>query len=191
MGAANAKCSFTFYDDIEVHKCENKKMKSSVYYKYQSGLTTDLHVVNEAEKYRKKIIRYSSDCTCSGDIVQLEIYEQMAITNRYIPHERYEYKIKHVVDTGYGFVYWLHSITCGMRGNDNELDLFINGLVPGTLFYDGEFIRRIAAEIQQKLDFKKQIIKSEPKFLEALERFIEYAQKMKKNSVVTNVISSK
>lgn len=188
MGAANAKSTFTFYNDIKVHKCKNEETEKSVYYKYQSGLASDLAVVTFAEKYKKKIIRIPSNCTCSGNIVQLEIHKQMAVSNKYIPDQLYEYKTKQMVDTGFGFNYWLHSITRDIWQNDSEFDLFISGLVPGVLFYDGGFIGKITEKILQKLNFENPKIKTEPEFLDALKKFINYAQEMKTNSVVTNAI---
>lgn len=188
MGALGAKCAFTFYNDIEEHKCKSKRMRKSVYYKSLSALTTDLNCVNASEKYQKKTVCIPSKCTCSGNIVQLQIHNQMAISHHYIPNVRYEYKTKQVVDTKPGFIYWLYNITRELWKNDSEFDMFISGLVPGVLFYDGVYIKKIARKIQQEGELERFIVRGELDFYDTLKKFIKYAEELNDNSVVTNYI---
>ncbi|XP_031633765.1 uncharacterized protein LOC116347343 [Contarinia nasturtii] len=126
---------------------------------------------------------------CSETTVTLHIFNQMAISNHYKPNQIYEYGKKQELCTKKGFNYWLVEITRSIWKDDAEFNSFIEGLMPGTLFYDGSFIQRIAEKMQQKLDFDHPLIKSEPEFLETLNKFIKLGLELKTNSVVTNTIT--
>lgn len=193
MGSVNGKSKFSFYNDIKLHNCieiRGKKKERIHYYQCQSGLTMDLHIVNEPSKYRKKVCCIQPDCSCSKNKVTLEIYNQMAISNRYKPCQTYEYKTRHDVFTNNGFNYWIREITRSIWNDDKEFEVFISGLMPGILFYDGGFIRKIAKKMQEELNFDLHLIKEQPEFLESLNNFIEFAMVLKDNSVVVNEISA-
>lgn len=193
MGVLNSKSKFMFYNDIKLHNCieiRGKKKERAYYYQYLSGLTMDLNAVMDPSRYRKKVCFIQPDCSCSKNKVTLAIYKQIAISNYYKPCKTYEYKTRHDVITKNGFNYWIHEITRSIWENDKEFDSFISGLVPGLLFYDGIFIKKIAEKMLQKLNFDSPSIKDQPEFLESLNNFIDFAAELKDNSVVVNQITS-
>lgn len=193
MGAANAKSEFSFYNNVKLHKCseiQDKEQETIHYYQYLSGLTMDLDVVNNPEKYRKKVSCIQPKCNCSKKKVTLNIYKQVAISKRrFKPGMTYEYKTRRDVFTRNGFNWWIHEITRSTWTVDNEFDVFISGLMPGIVFYDGVFIRKIANKMLQEVDFNSARMIARPDFTRFLKTFIEYAVELKDNSVVVNEIS--
>lgn len=193
MGSASGKSNFTFYNDVKIHKCEEirGKKKERIYF-YQCGpcLTLDLNLVTYSDEYKKKVCCIQPSCDCSKKKVTLEIRNQMAISQRYKPNKTYEYKTRQDVNTANGFNYWLREITRSIWEEDKDFDIFISGLMPGKLFYDGYFIQKIAKLMQQKVDFNRMLVKNEPTFMEMLKNFIKYAAELKENSVVVNEINA-
>lgn len=193
MGSASGKCNFTFYYDTKVHHCKETRGKLEKIHYYQCGrsLVLDLDIPIDPERYKKKVCSIQPACSCSKEKVTLEIHNQIAFSKDYKPNKTYEYGAKQDVDTAYGFNYWLYEITREIWDLNPEFDLFISGLMPGKLFYDGLFIKKMAELMQRKIDFDDASVKGQPQFLAMLNNFIEYAEDLDEDSVVVNEISTR
>lgn len=143
LNTAFAKCEFTIYNGVSEHKCEKRKWKYHTFYEYNGNKIDQLDIVEIPEKYTKRKIRVQSDCNCEKT-VRLSVVRQAAKSFHFNPGVVYNYTDKIEINTDYGFTRWLYEITREIRTQSDFVDSFVAALVPGTLFYDGVFMRKIS-----------------------------------------------
>lgn len=189
MGAAYGKTDFTFYRDVKPHYCaENLLKREELFCYYQHGpcLTMELQLVNNRNRYVKKLGSIQPSCNCPEKKVRLFLEDQIAVSYMYKPNEVYEYETKQIVNTSNGYNRWLLEISRSLWIEEE----FLPPLVPGIMFFDGLFIQQIAKKMQISIDFDCFLVRSEPEFEFYLKEFINFAVDLNENSFVVCEISN-
>lgn len=138
------KCEFTIYKGVSEHKCEQKKGKYHTFYEQGGANKTDrLKTVVDPKNYAKRRIRVQCDCNCEKT-VRLSIVNQLARSIYFNPETVYNYTDKIEIYTDFGFSWWLHENTREIQSKSDLVESFVADLMPGTTFYDGLFMTRIA-----------------------------------------------
>lgn len=192
FNSAMSKCEFTIYKGVSEHKCEKRKWKYHTFYEYAGSNKTDkLNVVESPRNYSRRRIHVQANCKCEKT-VRLSVVNQVAKSFHFNPGMVYNYTDKIQINTDYGFTCWVYENTRAIRSESEFVDSFVAALMPGTLFYDGVFMTRIANECStlSAQDSSSLIESSEHedhrcKFV----KLIEFCSDLTRDSFVVNKIS--